>query len=282
MSTRFFLLLALLALFVPQMLSTAAQAPPSAAATTQQAEVGTIQGIVVREGTGEPIPDVQIMLAGPNASPTPDALLNTLASLLATLPPDQALAVEGIARGGLPGQVVSDSEGRFTIQKAPAGPRTVRARREGYFAPLANGTYPADAIVPVTVKANETSNVRVVLVPGASVSGRVLDPAGRPLADAMIQIQRAAYVNGSPSLEIVNAGRTDDRGEYRLYRLAPGDFYISASPRPQIALAGPAKVDPNLREVPTTTFYPNTTDAGCRIPSGGAARSVVYGSGPSG
>ena len=67
---------------------------------------------------------------------------------------------------------------------------------------------------------------------------------------------------------------TNDLGEFRLHSLAPGDYYIQASPRPD---------PPNARStsapvVIAPTFYPGTTEAAVAQPvtiGGGATLSGI-------
>ena len=62
-----------------------------------------------------------------------------------------------------------------------------------------------------------------------------MDELGEPLAGAEVRVQRYAYMGGARRL--IGAGsdggfdRTDDLGQFRLYGLAPGDYYVVASYR---------------------------------------------------
>jgi hypothetical protein len=151
---------------------------------------------------------------------------------------------------------VADSSGQFTIRDVPAGMHTLRAQLEGYFGAETNGEYPATVDLPVTVKAGETQTVKIYMLPGGTVSGRVLDPSSKPLSDAAVQILQMGYENGVRSLRLVDSRQTDDRGEYRLYRRPPGEYYVAATPRPLGNLGARGSED-----VQVPTFYPAATDA---------------------
>ena len=156
-----------------------------AAVAQQSTGLGAGQGTITREGTNDPIPNVQVLLVGSGAQP--------------------------------PLTAVTDGSGKFTIRNVPAGIVTLRAQRDGYFGAILNGSYPPVATLQVGVVANETAGVRISMLPGGTISGRVFDALGRPFADAPVLVLRRAYQNGVSTLQTVDTKTTDDRGEYRLF-----------------------------------------------------------------
>ena len=69
------------------------------------------------------------------------------------------------------------------------------------------------------------------MVPGALISGRVRDAAGRPQSNVNVQVFTISYQTNQPILQPVAAKTTDDRGEYRLFWLKPGEYFVAATPR---------------------------------------------------
>src|SRR5207245_3126565 len=66
------------------------------------------------------------------------------------------------------------------------------------------------------------------LTPAGNVSGHVRDFAGEPVTGLRVQILRSAYDgSGKRALQTVGTTRTDDRGEYRLYWVTPGRYYLN-------------------------------------------------------
>ena len=200
---------------------------------------GTIRGTIVREGTTEPIPDVPVSITGRGGMTAQEAqaLLTAVArggALGANVSAEILQNAQEAARGGQALSAVSDRDGQFTITNVPSGQQTVRAQLEGYFMPMANGTYQPSATQQVNVTASQTTNLRISMVAGGTITGRVLDPAGKPISEATVQVLQQGYENGVLRLQLADLKQTDDRGEYRLYRLAPGDYYIAASPRPAL------------------------------------------------
>src|SRR6185295_4061988 len=114
------------------------------------------------------IADVQITLTGRSGMTSDQAqnLLNAQARGAIGIPPELLQSAQETARSGQASlTAVSDRAGQFSIKNVPAGIQNVRAQLEGYFGPAVNGTNPAFVTVPVTVAAQQTSDVRLSLLP---------------------------------------------------------------------------------------------------------------------
>jgi hypothetical protein len=220
-----------------------AVAPPA-----QQPATGTIDGVVTRLGTNEPIPDVHVSIGvtapQPQGAPTPSVRDAQPAG-------DRALSVS------------SDAAGHFSIT-APEGVVVVHAQLEGYFGPAVNGISPPEATTIAIVTARQTTRVQIGLTPGGTINGRVTDATGKALANVPVGVVRKMYRSGVPSLDLVDGKETDDRGAYRVFRLPPGEYLVVAlqGHAPTTAAAAP----PPLTPVPVTTFYPSAVDAASALP----------------
>ena len=77
-----------------------------------------------------------------------------------------------------------------------------------------------------------------ILIPrGSVISGRMLDEFGDPVTDAMVSAMRSVWSNGRRRLQ--PAGRmamTNDLGQFRIYGLPAGDYYVSAALRDTAAM----------------------------------------------
>ncbi len=71
--------------------------------------------------------------------------------------------------------------------------------------------------------------LQLVLTPTGSIAGRVYDRDG-PVGKLQVQALRPIYRDGHRALTIVQSVQTDDRGEYRLFWLPPGRYYVTAKP----------------------------------------------------
>jgi hypothetical protein len=72
----------------------------------------------------------------------------------------------------------------------------------------------------------------VPMTPTGSVNGRVKDRNGDPLVGVPVQVLQVAYDDaGRRTLQavgITSADQTDDRGEYRLFHVTPGKYFVYA------------------------------------------------------
>jgi hypothetical protein len=260
---------------------------------------GSLRGFVIDSQSGEPLADAQIRLTGGPIDPgTLTTLKTALASRDVLIPSTTTLSLEDFiemvndmaaARGmalnhpqlqnAISGfrsanesrfRTVSDLEGSFTIKNLPPGSYTVLTQREGYFGGTVNSGTTAPAKINVVVGPDETTEVTFRMSPGATISGRVTYN-GQPQSSLGVQAFAIVYQNGYRVLQPVVSRATDDRGQYRLYHLPPGEYLIAATPRTTVrpALANNTQGDsggttapPPGEERPVRTFFPGTVDRG--------------------
>ena len=207
----------------------------------------SIEGRVLSAATGEPLRKAQIqamlMSAGGRAN----------ASTFAT---------------------ISDAEGHFSITKLEPGQYHVSVSRNGY----ANTSYgQRKARGPATpLSLSPGQNVRDVvfrLIPNAVISGRVFDEDGEPMERVNVQARLYTYFRGQRQLMPAGGGAmTDDLGEYRIFGLPPGRYYLSASYRS--GWFNPAQdrsAAKSEEEGYAPTYYPGTTDSAGATPIEAAA-----------
>lgn len=181
----------------------------------------------------------------------------------ATVSVNVPAAPRGRGADGTPPQVVNpvdyttktNSEGHFSIDNVPPGNRNVVALLEGYFGIGQNGSYPANARTLATVVSAKTVEVKLEMIPGGIISGHVYNADGTPVTDALVQALHLAYQEGQQILQPNLSKTTDDRGEYRIYRLSPGDYYIAVNPKQP---GGPRGTGSTV--LPVKTFFPDATE----------------------
>lgn len=211
----------------------ALQAAPQQA--LPQTGTGVIHGRVLQAGGTQPIDDAAIaLITGTVAGPGPGQ------------------------RGGGPGQAVpprvavSDREGNFEFRDLPPGRYTAVAQRRGFSGPSIDSPDPS---VSVAVANGQTVRAEIFMTPTGVVRGRVRDASGQFAPNVQVEALVIAYRTGLPYLMPAITKTSDDRGEYRLYGIPPGDYYIGATPRPPSAIAARAGGDRSVK-----TFYPNAFD----------------------
>jgi hypothetical protein len=109
----------------------------------------------------------------------------------------------------------------------------------------------------------EVRDIDIVLLPGGVIEGRVVDESGEPVVRANVVALRWERRDGQELLARSREGTaTNDRGEYRLFGLMPGDYSLSASlPDAQMSFTN----DPGRRSANTGSgyammYFPGTTD----------------------
>lgn len=198
------------------------------AAAQTPAGAGVIAGRVVEERTNTPIAEARVMLVEMRA-PEPGAI-----------PPQR--------------EATSGSDGTFRFEGLAPGRYRLNVLKAGYVG-LVPGAPPPPFI---TIEAGAPVAAPVIaLQRGGVIAGRVLSPSGEPVAEARVMAMRRPP--GAPAGRLAMSGppaMTNDLGEFRLHSLAPGEYYVQATPR-----IGP----PNARSTPSATmlaptFYPGTTE----------------------
>ena len=138
------------------------------------------------------------------------------------------VAVSGGGRGGR--TATTDDQGRYRIAELAAGSYTVAAAKTGFVDAVFGQRRPLQPGTPVQLTDGQAAtNIDLRLTRGGVVTGRVVDEDGEALARALVTVQRYQYVRGERQLTPAGSDQTDDRGQYRVFGLPPGDYYVSAS-----------------------------------------------------
>jgi hypothetical protein len=160
------------------------------------------------------------------------------------------------------GRVAStDEEGRWEIKDLPAGRYNLTASKGGYVQLNYGQRRPFERGRPIELADGQTlENVNFNLPRGAVIAGRVIDEFGEPVADAMVSALHYRSFNGRRRLVPVGRfGSTDDMGHFRLFGLAPGDYYVSATLQSMGMMGFGAQGENSVGYAPT--YYPGTGSA---------------------
>jgi protocatechuate 3,4-dioxygenase beta subunit len=157
---------------------------------------------------------------------------------------------------------LTDAEGRYEFTDLPAGQFNLNATKSGYVDLAYGQTTLGEPGKQLKVADKQVvEKIDFKLPRGAVITGRVLDEYGEPVPDAQVSVLRNQYTSSGP--RPVNAGRmsmTNDIGEFRVFGLAPGQYYLSASFRAgQMIGIGPTTGDNSGYAL---TYYPGTANLG--------------------
>jgi uncharacterized protein (DUF2141 family) len=129
---------------------------------------------------------------------------------------------------------MTDDEGRFVFTLLPAGRYTVNATKTGYVTIAYGAKAPGRAGTPIQVADGQKLETKAMSLPkGGVVTGTVLDEHGEPAPGTTVRAMRQVIRTGEKRLESAGTDTTDDRGQYRIYGLLPGQFVVYAQPRNQ-------------------------------------------------
>jgi len=152
---------------------------------------------------------------------------------------------------------LTDGEGRYELTGLPAGTYTVAATKTNYVR-TAWGEQRAEGPGKRITLADgqRLDNISLSLRRAGVVTGKIVDEFGDPVTDVSVSAMRYQYVQGSRRLmPSSRGGQTNDLGEYRVYGLSPGQYYISATLRN--FMVGPT-TETTDRTGYAATFYPGT------------------------
>jgi hypothetical protein len=117
-------------------------------------------------------------------------------------------------------QVSSDSLGRFQFSNVAEGLYIVTAAKIGF------DEDEGRLVEPTAPK----SGMRIELTPLASLRGRITDEHGAPVEGVVVQALLES--------DVVRAGTTDDRGEYRIPLLPEGPYVVKAAGHEELKVIG--------------------------------------------
>jgi protocatechuate 3,4-dioxygenase beta subunit len=199
---------------------------------------GRIKGRLVAAETGAPLRRAQVRLSGPDV---------------------------------MPKIVFTDTEGVYEFRDLPAGKFTITATKSGFVNVGYGQTRPFEAPKSLELREGQSiDRVDITLPRGSAISGRIADEFGEPLADATVTALRSTWSNGRRRLQPTGrTATTNDLGQYRIFGLPPGEYYVSATLRGSqemivtemamvaMSTGGPAPDTPRSGYAPT--YYPGTS-----------------------
>jgi hypothetical protein len=210
---------------------------------------GSIEGTVTRLGSNQPVSNARITVSPRGAG---------------------AVAARGANPPAPTKPVFTDGNGKFALAGLDEGNYNVMFEANGYVGQRYGRLESAGT--PVTVTGGQaTRDINVALTPAANIGGRVHDTSNQPLISVPVQLLEYTLDGyGRKVYRTVGTTRTNDRGEYRMYWVTPGRYYLRAGDystggSPRFFSFAPNNVGANASEVPSVAgyaFYPAATEIG--------------------
>jgi hypothetical protein len=147
----------------------------------------------------------------------------------------------------------TDADGRFELKDLPAGRWTITASKGGFVTQQFGQRHPFEVLEPIDLAEGQRFTANFTLSRGSVITGRVSDEFGDPITGARVQVLRSQVQQGRRRLmPTATSAQTDDTGAFRVFGLAPGDYYVAASLQ-----AAPADSSDNAVSY-APTYYPGT------------------------
>jgi hypothetical protein len=238
---------------------------------------GSIAGGAIQRSTGEGIPEVAITLCrdtGNQVRVASDAVGDRLPARdgiqeirLGATPmgaPAQIAIISSSAECANPRQATTDTMGRFSFAGVAPGAYKLHGRRTGFIGEAIRAVSPEVVTQTVSVAAGQAvSDVSLFFIRGGVISGTIRDTNGNTIPSMTVQaVARSSPFPGAP----LSSGQTDDRGQYRLFGLPPGEFQVVVRPIVPIARRAPVNFSTTAASEPmpaspyAITFHPSETD----------------------
>lgn len=215
-----------------------AQGSPPVPQTAAPDTSCAISGLVVRLGGGEPLLKARVMLV-----PTEDQI--------------RALKRKE------PHVAITDAWGKFAIAGIEPGRYRLIVLRTGYVTQEYGQKTPNRPGAVLALDPGQRLNdILFRMVSAGVITGRVLDEGGEGVPWVVIQALRPTYIEGKKQLVTEGDVSTNDLGEYRLFGLTPGRYYVSATNGGRLAAMERGSIVRNVSDTPgyAPTYFPGTTD----------------------
>jgi hypothetical protein len=155
----------------------------------------------------------------------------------------------------------TNENGAYEFKEVRAGRYTVMVSKGSYVNMSYGQQRPTDTPKPLEILEHQTvERVDLMLPRGAIITGRVVDEFGEPAPEIQVATERYQVIQGQRRL--FPAGRnvtTNDIGEFRLFGIPPGQYYLSATWR-NIGGFNP-NGSPSERTAYVPIYFPGTMNA---------------------
>ena len=199
----------------------------------------TVEGTVVDAATGAGLRNVEVSLrAAPGSAPAAQSSYTA----------------------------ATEKDGKFSITGVAPGAYRLSARRAGYlqteFGARGSGR---QGTTLTLLPGQRMAGLEVRLRRGAAISGRVVDEYGDPVERVMVRAMRYRWTGSERQMSIQASTSTDDLGNYRLFGLEPGRYYLQVTPGVSSTVAA-GQVGKQARLAYAPVYYPGTIEESAASP----------------
>src|SRR3954469_17233798 len=136
--------------------------------------------------------------------------------------------------------MLTDDSGVFDLTELPAGRYTLTVSKSGFVSLSYGQRRPLQAGTPLQLAdGQQLKGIQFQLPRGSVIGGHVLDEDGDAMPGVMVRVMRYQYLQGERRLTPAGNAQTDDKGQYRVWGLMPGEYYVNALMRGGGNFGGP-------------------------------------------
>jgi hypothetical protein len=148
---------------------------------------------------------------------------------------------------------VSDVEGAYTFDQVSPGTYAIKVEHSGFISQYFDDETNMRYVQALTINPGEKlDRIDIRLTAAGVISGTLLDQDNQPVVGAPVQAVHISYERGGRRQEaLYMTVNTDDLGNFRLYRLPPGNYFVRIESTNINVHFG--------REVAQLSYYPGTT-----------------------
>jgi len=254
------------------------QAPPS--------PVAKIEGTVLRNGNNDPIRGARVILTRINAA-TGNPIDNLGGTSYSTTSAGGATPIPGGSNANAGGRgpaagppqlpnslpapgpeslpiepVITDVQGHFEFPELQAGAYRLSVAANGYVRQeYGQRIFPGQGVLLNLAAGQTMRDIVVHLTQAGNVSGRITDTNGQLAVGTPVQLLRMVYnAIGQRTFQDGGSTRTNDRGEYRIFWVTPGRYYVAAGTSIGPAIPIPPGSNESLDRY-SYTFFPGVSEA---------------------
>ena len=218
---------------------------------------------------------------------SPSLPQNPAALTSSEVKPEDLAAIEGTVRNSANGQPVrkaeltlrrgeprpgsqvpamftttTDDAGKFTMRDLEPGAYRLTVSRTGFAGTEYGARGPLRGGTTLNLSAHQRlTGIDFRLSPHAVITGRIVDVDGEPVANVSVSALRYRYFMGRRQLVPVGNAGTNDLGEYRIFGLASGRYYVSGTHQGSMfSMAEDRSAAPQTQEGYVPTYYPGTAE----------------------
>jgi hypothetical protein len=241
--------------------------------------MGRIEGTVFRSGSNEPLRGARVTLTRINAStgnPVNAVGGGTSYSINSAGTPTPVPGISFSNTGARPAQsgqplppeplpippVLTDSQGHFALIELESGPYRISIASNGYVRQeYGQRIFPGQGTLQNLAAGQTIRDLVVHLTETGNVSGRITDTSGQLAVGVPVQLLKVTYnAIGQKTFQDGGSARTNDRGEYRIYWVTPGQYFVAAGTAPG-PVTGAASSPNDSQDRFSFTFFPGVADS---------------------